>query len=727
MDEQKKPQTINEEAGLPENWVPIDTPPIVPGRMEPAQSDGSQKFLQASLPPGYQHDTSFVGTEYRAVQSPNLSLMPLGISGNPTSNAAVQSTAALVAPSAVAASVSVELRIPNIFTPVDQTVNLPGLLQFTLANEPPDTAFLGPTGAPGGVGWIDAFGGKNDGAASLTFSATTTQANDFGLFIGQQSTTASSNMPVPTGWTAASPWGVATTGFINGVTAGTQTMSVSYSDPSSTPTSAAMAAFIPYAGAAPSATANIVSGSVGSGMGWNAGGGAAVVPTGTTMLFALITAAWGTTGTTDPSTGLANNTTVSDNQGNTWYWIGTQNYQGQAGAGPVYTWYGTMAAMYFCPNPVIASTYTFNFLLTNNKRGISYCVVGFTGDFLQVTGIPTFKKITSNYLDDGINALNGNVLTADGRGGIYWAPATANLFYQTVQSQFANEAQQTYLNFLAPMSVVNDITHSSTNISVPVFQEGATHFAGLVPDPGATPGTTKFLREDATWAVPSGGGGGSNFWQLRKNITMAAISTGVSGVGDEVTVFSAASGFGANNPVSGRGYAYEYSSTFGASSAFAVGGHKVFRVGQNANLLAFVYFTAVADLIGYIYLTTNSANNGASHASDPAGNGDSVAGFLFRNLNGGGPDTKWQAITSDGVTNNIQSTGITPNTSEHTFAIVMNDGTPNVTFYIDGTLVATSTTNLPASGTNLAVMIGSEYQTTSNRFGVSEYIGNTDL
>ncbi len=35
---------------------------------------------------------------------------------------------------------------------------------------------------------------------------------------------------------------------------------------------------------------------------------------------------------------------------------------------------------------------------------------------------------------------------------------------------------------------------------------GASHAHGLAPDPGATPGTTKFLREDATFAVPPGSG-----------------------------------------------------------------------------------------------------------------------------------------------------------------------------------------------------------------------------
>jgi hypothetical protein len=35
---------------------------------------------------------------------------------------------------------------------------------------------------------------------------------------------------------------------------------------------------------------------------------------------------------------------------------------------------------------------------------------------------------------------------------------------------------------------------------------GGSHSTGLVPDPGAVVGITKFLREDATWQLPSGGG-----------------------------------------------------------------------------------------------------------------------------------------------------------------------------------------------------------------------------
>jgi trimeric autotransporter adhesin len=45
---------------------------------------------------------------------------------------------------------------------------------------------------------------------------------------------------------------------------------------------------------------------------------------------------------------------------------------------------------------------------------------------------------------------------------------------------------------------------------LPLFgPSGSTHAPGIVPDPGATAGATRYLREDGSWNVPAGGGGGS--------------------------------------------------------------------------------------------------------------------------------------------------------------------------------------------------------------------------
>ncbi len=48
---------------------------------------------------------------------------------------------------------------------------------------------------------------------------------------------------------------------------------------------------------------------------------------------------------------------------------------------------------------------------------------------------------------------------------------------------------------------VEDLTGTQATALLEAFVgSGASHKKGLVPTPGATPGTTKFLREDATWA-----------------------------------------------------------------------------------------------------------------------------------------------------------------------------------------------------------------------------------
>lgn len=69
---------------------------------------------------------------------------------------------------------------------------------------------------------------------------------------------------------------------------------------------------------------------------------------------------------------------------------------------------------------------------------------------------------------------------------------------------------------------------------IPVFgASGASHAAGGVPDPGSTAGTTRFLREDATWATPAGSGSlaptavaSSTTWTMSPlSLTLVSVST----------------------------------------------------------------------------------------------------------------------------------------------------------------------------------------------------------
>jgi hypothetical protein len=51
-----------------------------------------------------------------------------------------------------------------------------------------------------------------------------------------------------------------------------------------------------------------------------------------------------------------------------------------------------------------------------------------------------------------------------------------------------------------------DLSADRTFTTILMGASGASHAAGMVPDPGATAGATRYLREDASWAVPPGGG-----------------------------------------------------------------------------------------------------------------------------------------------------------------------------------------------------------------------------
>ncbi|GEM_PF-5207792 len=66
---------------------------------------------------------------------------------------------------------------------------------------------------------------------------------------------------------------------------------------------------------------------------------------------------------------------------------------------------------------------------------------------------------------------------------------------------------------------------------LPLFgPSGSAHAPGIVPDPGATAGSTRFLREDGTWVAPSGGSGSSGGIALAGDIGGTNASPKVVGI-----------------------------------------------------------------------------------------------------------------------------------------------------------------------------------------------------
>jgi hypothetical protein len=74
--------------------------------------------------------------------------------------------------------------------------------------------------------------------------------------------------------------------------------------------------------------------------------------------------------------------------------------------------------------------------------------------------------------------------------------------YGTIEYNGTPLTERSILNFESPLRAADSSSPARTDITIDVFGgSGASHSTGAVPDPGAVSGTTRFLREDATWAV----------------------------------------------------------------------------------------------------------------------------------------------------------------------------------------------------------------------------------
>lgn len=103
---------------------------------------------------------------------------------------------------------------------------------------------------------------------------------------------------------------------------------------------------------------------------------------------------------------------------------------------------------------------------------------------------------------------------------------------------------------------------SLAGIGSVMVASGASHAAGIAPDPGSSAGTSHFLREDATWALPPGSVNGT---------TILASATAITGS------MATIAGFTVSLPAAGT---YELSGILRA--AFSVTG----TIGQNGFIVA---------------------------------------------------------------------------------------------------------------------------------------------
>jgi hypothetical protein len=123
-------------------------------------------------------------------------------------------------------------------------------------------------------------------------------------------------------------------------------------------------------------------------------------------------------------------------------------------------------------------------------------------------------------------SLSGSPITTSGTLGLGWNARTANYF------------------FAGPTTGAPDTPAFRALVAadLPIFvASGASHAKGAVPDPGVTGGTTKFLREDASWQTPT----------FSSSIEVKAVSGTPDVTGVSVLRFDSASGLSVTDNTGG--------------------------------------------------------------------------------------------------------------------------------------------------------------------------------
>jgi hypothetical protein len=91
------------------------------------------------------------------------------------------------------------------------------------------------------------------------------------------------------------------------------------------------------------------------------------------------------------------------------------------------------------------------------------------------------------------------------------------------------------INTTAPVTGGGDLSADRTISVLDFVASGASHARGTVPDPGASAGATRYLREDATWVAPPAGGSANAVtanldFGVNGNTSASVVVTGASWV-----------------------------------------------------------------------------------------------------------------------------------------------------------------------------------------------------
>lgn len=156
------------------------------------------------------------------------------------------------------------------------------------------------------------------------------------------------------------------------------------------------------------------------------------------------------------------------------------------------------------------------------------------------------------------------------------------------------------------------------------------------------------------------------------------------------------------NPTSTEGAMVKWATAASATARAYFGGGSNYRKGRNLRFSTTIKVNQTTSVRYWVGLTDVSPSTFAD-ADDPGS--AHIAGFRFSTAAG---DTTWRCITKDGTTLGNTDSGVSIGTDLVRLEVVFDDTAGNCVFKINGTTVATRTTNLPGTSVNLA-FIGTAY------------------
>lgn len=116
-----------------------------------------------------------------------------------------------------------------------------------------------------------------------------------------------------------------------------------------------------------------------------------------------------------------------------------------------------------------------------------------------------FNNCTGGHSVTVKTASGTGVATANGSVALVWCDGTNVVSGISSSPSFAAQTANTILAGPTSGGSATPTFRAIVPADLPVMVgSGASHAAGIVPDPGASAGTTKYLREDGSWQVPTG-------------------------------------------------------------------------------------------------------------------------------------------------------------------------------------------------------------------------------